>query len=311
MKQTIDTLLARLRMKQLQLLIALDEHKSMHKAATALAMTQSAASKVLQELESMFETQLFERSKSGMIPNQFGHSVIRHARLLVTDLGALCQDLADIRSGKGGRLAIGTIMGAVPDVVVPILNWLHARQPDLAIEVVEDTSRRLLTLLDDGHLDLYIGRASVAHDTGKYIYQPLRDEPVSVVVGFGHAEPVTETMGLGDLRGYRWVVYPNHMPMHGLLEREMDAAGVSMPAGAISTASPFVTLSLLERSNDIVALLPTDVADFFARRELLRILPIELRAKYQTFGIVTRKGGATSPAAAQFIQLLRDRNMVH
>ena len=102
MKQTINTLLARLRMKQLQLLIALDEHKSMHKAAGALSMTQSAASKVLRELEDMFETPLFERSKTGMIPNQFGHSVI-HARLLVTDLGALCQDIADIRSGKGGR----------------------------------------------------------------------------------------------------------------------------------------------------------------------------------------------------------------
>ncbi|HEX8887372.1 MAG TPA: LysR family transcriptional regulator, partial [Noviherbaspirillum sp.] len=51
MKQTIDTLLARLRMKQLQLLIALDEHKSMHKAAGALSITQSAASKVLHELE--------------------------------------------------------------------------------------------------------------------------------------------------------------------------------------------------------------------------------------------------------------------
>lgn len=311
MKQTIDTLLARLRMKQLQLLIALDEHKSMHKAATALAMTQSAASKVLQELESMFETRLFERSKSGMIPNQFGHSVIRHARLLVTDLAALCQDMADIRSGKGGRLAIGTIMGAVPDVVAPILNWLHARQPDLAIEVVEDTSRRLLTLLDDGHLDLYIGRASVALDSGKYIYQPLRDEPVSVVVGFGHPEVVAESMSLADLAGHRWVVYPNHMPMHALLEREMDAVGVSMPAGAISTASSLVTLSLLQRSNDIVALLPTDVADVFARKNMLRILPIELRAKYQTFGIVTRKGGAASPAATQFIHLLRDRNMVH
>jgi DNA-binding transcriptional LysR family regulator len=162
MKQTINMLLSRLRMKQLQLLIALDEHKSMHKAASALAMTQSAASKVLHELEDMFDTPLFERSKTGMIPNQFGHSVIRHARLLVADLGALCQDIADIRSGKGGRLAIGTIMGAVPDVVVPILNWLHTRQPNLAIEVVEDTSSRMLRLLDDGHLDLVIGRASVA-----------------------------------------------------------------------------------------------------------------------------------------------------
>jgi DNA-binding transcriptional LysR family regulator len=75
-------------MKQRQLLIALDEHKSLHKAAGVMAMTQSAVSKVLQELESMFE-----RIRNGMVPNQFGHTVIRHARLLITDLGALCQDM--------------------------------------------------------------------------------------------------------------------------------------------------------------------------------------------------------------------------
>ena len=309
--QTINTLLARLRMKQLQLLIALDEQKSMHKAASVLSMTQSAASKVLHELEDMFDTPLFERSKTGMIPNQFGHSVIRHARLLVTDLGALCQDIADIRSGKGGRLAIGTIMGAIPDVVVPILNWLHTRQPNLAIEIVEDTSRSMLTLLDDGRLDLVIGRASVATDTGKYLYQPLRDEPVSVVVGYSHPPMHDENLGLRHLEDHRWLVYPTHMPMHSLLEREMDSAGMTMPSNYISTASTFVTIAILERSNDIVALLPTDVADFFARQKILRILPIELSSTYQTFGVVTRKGAAMSPAADQFIQLLRDRNMVH
>src|SRR6476620_524917 len=210
MKQTINMLLSRLRMKQLQLLIALDEHKSMHKAASALAMTQSAASKVLHELEYMFDIPLFVGSKTGMIPNQFGHSVIRHARLLVTDLGALCRDIADIRNGTGGRLAIGTIMGAVPDVVVPLLNWLHTRQPNLAIEVVEDTSIRMLSLLDDGRLDLVIGRASVAADVGKYLYQPLRDEPVSVVVGYHHPQMDETNLGLQHLANHRWLVYPSN-----------------------------------------------------------------------------------------------------
>jgi molybdenum-dependent DNA-binding transcriptional regulator ModE len=55
MKSTLDVLMGRLRMKQLQLLIALDDHKSLHKASSAMSMTQSAASKALAELESMLE----------------------------------------------------------------------------------------------------------------------------------------------------------------------------------------------------------------------------------------------------------------
>jgi DNA-binding transcriptional LysR family regulator len=305
MKNTLNVLLSRLRMKQLQLLIALDDHKSMHKAAGAMAMTQSAASKALQELEAMLEAPLFERSKNGMIPNQFGHCVIRYARLLATDLTALCDDIAELRSGRGGRLAIGAIMGAIPDRVVPVLNELHASQPNLAIEIVEDTSARMLQQLDEGTLDLVIGRAAVSPDPARYRYQALGDEPLSVVVGSAHPPLSRKAVTLRDLAGHRWVTYPSHMPLHALLEREMDLAGMSMPVSPISTASTFVTVALLQQASDLVSVLPTGIAELFVKHKMLRILPVKLKSQSQTFGIVSRKGGVLSPPAEQFIELLQ------
>ncbi|WP_027801433.1 LysR family transcriptional regulator [Paraburkholderia dilworthii] len=307
MKNTLNVLLGKLRMKQLQLLIALDDQKSLHKAAGVMSMTQSAASKALQELESMFEAPLFERSKSGMIPNQLGHCVIRYARLVATDLAALCQDVAEIRSGRGGRLAIGAIMGAIPDCVIPAINQLHAGQPNLSIEVVEDTSARMLTQLDDGRLDLVVGRAAVAADPSKYQYRPLADEPLSVVVGYGHPPLRRKEVTLADLADHRWVMYPSHMPLHALLEREMDLAGLTMPDNPISTASTFVTVALLQNTADLVSLLPTAIAEMFVRQKMLRLVPVKLKSPSQTFGVVTRKGGVLSPPAGQFVELLRQQ----
>ncbi|MDW3688696.1 LysR family transcriptional regulator [Cupriavidus sp. CV2] len=305
MKATLDVLMSRLRMKQLQLLIALDDHKSLHQAASAMAMTQSAASKALQELEGMLDAPLFERSKTGMRPNQFGHCVIRYARLLATDLTALCQDMAEIRSGKGGHLAVGAIMGAVPDVLVPALETMQADQPNLSIEIVEDTSLRMLTLLDDGRLDLVIGRALVSGQPAKYHYQAIGDEPISAVVGYGHVAPRARELTFADLAGYRWIVYPGQMPMHELLQRELDMAGQGMPPNAITTASTFVTVAMLQRSAKLVSLLPTSVAVLFARHKMLRILPVRMQSRQQTFGVVTRRGGTLSAAATQLIRLLR------
>ncbi|MEX3636047.1 LysR family transcriptional regulator [Paraburkholderia sp. BR14320] len=305
MKDTLNVLLSKLRMKQLHLLIALDDHKSLHKAAGAMSMTQSAASKALQELESMLDAPLFERSKSGMIPNQLGHCVIRYARVVTSDLTALCQDVAEIRSGRGGRFALGAIMGAIPDCVVPALNQLHAAQPGLSIEVVEDTSARMLAQLDDGRLDLVVGRAAVAADPSKYQYRPLGDEPLAVVVGYQHAPLPRREMTLSDLAGHRWVMYPSHMPLHALLEREMDLAGLDMPDNPISTASTFVTVALLQSSAELVSLLPSAIAGPFVRHKMLRVVPVRLKSPSQTFGIVTRKGGVLSPPAERFIALLR------
>ncbi|EIJ46530.1 LysR family transcription regulator protein [Herbaspirillum sp. GW103] len=304
-QQRLNSLLSRLRMKQLQLLIALDEHQSLHKASSALAMTQSAASKSLAELEAMLDAQLFERTRSGLIPNQFGHCVIRYARLMATDLGSLCEEMAQIRSGRGGRLAIGAVMGALPELVVPAVDALQRRHPELSIDIVEQTSRQLLSLLDEGHLDLLVARASVSDNPGKYHYQPLSEEPLSVVVSGEHPRPRGRQMRLAALAGYRWVTYPSHMPLHAVLEREMDLAGVSMPGNAISTASTFVTVALLQQGTDMVSILPTAVAEMFVRRGMLRILPVKLRSMSQTIGIVTRKGGQLSRAGEAFVGLLR------
>lgn len=306
MKSTLDTLMSRLRMKQLQLLIALDDHKSLHKASSAMSMTQSAASKALAELESMLEAPLFERAKSGLVPNQFGHCVIRYARLLSSDLTSLCQEVADIRSGTGGRLALGAIMGAVPDVVVPVIDQLQQSHPGLAIEIVEDTSVRMLALLDDGRLDLVIGRSIVSDEPSNYHYQPLGDEPLSVVVGYDHPPFAANEVTFADLAGHRWVTYPGTMPMHALLQREMDLAGAPMPVSAISTASTFVTVTLLRHSADLVSVLPAGVASLFCKHGMLRTVPVRFRSRSQTFGIVTRKGGVLSPSARQFIARLQE-----
>jgi DNA-binding transcriptional LysR family regulator len=307
MNTTLDILMSRLRMKQLQLLIELDDHKSLHKASSAMSMTQSAASKALAELESMLEAPLFERAKSGLIPNQFGHCVIRYARLLSADLTSLCQEVADIRAGTGGRLAIGAIMGAVPEVLVPLVDELQARHPALSMEIVEDTSARMLIQLDDGRLDIVIGRSIVSDEPSRYHYQPLGDEPLSVVVGFDHPPMPPGEVSFADLAGHRWVTYPQTMPMQALLQREMDLAGLPMPLNTLSTASTFVTVALLQRSTDLVSVLPTGVADLFCKHKMLRVLNLRLKSRSQTFGIVTRKGGVLSLPARELVQLLKER----
>jgi len=53
------------------------------------------------------------------------------------------------------------------------------------------------------------------------------------------------------------------------------------------------------------------VAELFARHRMLRVLPVKLKSKSQTYGIVTRKGGVLSPSARQFVQLLRERGRAH
>ncbi len=297
--------MSRLRMRQLQLLIALDEHKSLHKASSAMAMTQSAASKSLAELEAMLEAPLFERTKTGLVANDFGRTVLRYARVLASDVASLCEEIGQVRSGTGGHLSIGVIMGAIPGLVAPVVSEMHEQFPNLAIELIEDTSARLLAQLDDGHLDLVVGRASVSSQPEKYRYQAIDDEPLRVVAGPSNPLGKRKRLDIGALADCRWVTYPATMPLRALLERELDLAGLPPPRAPISTASTFVTVALLQRSPTLVSMLPSDVASMFAQHGMLTTLPIELKSKSQTIGVVTRAQGNLSKAAQSFVKLLR------
>jgi DNA-binding transcriptional LysR family regulator len=297
------TMVSRLRFKQLRLLIALDEAKSLHKAAERVAITQPGASKALHEIESTLGASLFERTSQGLEANDLGRCAIRYARLINTDLAHLREEMLGILQGHGGRLCVGAIMGAVP-ALVEALARLRARQPQLAVEIVEATSARLLDLLDQGRLDLAICRTSVSKRPATYDCRVREPEPLVLVA---HPDsPLAHRAGLqlADLAESRWVVFPVNMPMRLTLEQAFREAGLSFPRYPIETSSTFTTLSLLAQDPTLVAVMPTDVARMALDHGILIALPLSLLARSEPIEIVTRHGASLSVPARWLIDEL-------
>ncbi|WP_339429462.1 LysR family transcriptional regulator [Pseudomonas taetrolens] len=295
MLPSLTTIISRLRLKQLRLLIALDEFGSLHKAAESVAITQPGATRALHEIESTLGSTLFERTSKGLVANDLGRCVIRYARLIHTDVAHLREEMLGIMQGHGGRLSIGVIMGAVP-VLVECLARLRAKQPELSVEIVEDTSARLLALLDEGRLDLAICRTSVSKHPAAYDCRLRDQEPLIVVANTGHRFAASESLVLSDLADSRWVVFPVNMPMRLTLEREFREAGLNFPTYPIETSSTFTTLSLLLQDPQLVAVMPVDVARMAVTHGMLVHLPLELKSRSEPYEIVTRQGVAlTAP----------------
>lgn len=302
---SLQSISARLRFKQLAFLIALDEGGSLHRVAQQLAMTQPGATKMLHEIETTFGARLFERSKRGVQVNELGRCVLRYARLLQSDLGHLREEITGVLTGKGGRLRIGAIGGAFPAVVIPALTRLRASQPTLSVNVREDTSAGLLAALDDGRLDLAICRTTVAPEPERYHYELLCDERVAIAVGPRNPLVAATSVTLAELAPLNWILYPSLMPLRTLLEREFREAGLPLPEYTTETSSIFVTLLLLQQENHPVALLTAENMDFCVRHGLGHQLPLELRARTEPYGIVTRRDAVLSPAASLMVAALR------
>jgi DNA-binding transcriptional LysR family regulator len=302
MLSSLDFIAARLKLRHFRLLISIDEHGALLKAADAVGFSQPGATKALQEIEEAIGSPLYVRTNRGLRPNELGQCVIRYARLICHDVAHMREDMVGILDGNGGRLAVGTIMGAVP-LLTDHLTQLLLSQPAIRVELVEDTSARLLELLDNGRLELAVCRTSVSARPEAYDDRRIWDEQLAVVANIRH--PLASGPAqLADLADNTWVVYAANMPMRRYLEQEFHNQGLRFPTSLIETTSAFATLALLQRNPQFVALLSTEVANVLSRTHTTTMLPVNLPARSEPYFLVRRRDRVLSPIAERLWQLM-------
>ena len=301
MLPSLSSVVSRLHLRQLRLLIALDEFGSLLKAAEQVGLTQPGASKALQEVEDTLGVSLFTRTNRGLRATEAGLCVIRYARLIQTNLGQMREEMEGLLQGHGGKLALGTIMGAVPFLTEMLMRLIH-KHPAISVELVEDNSAELLRLLDQGRLDLAICRTTISDRPDLYDSVNVREETLAVVANLHHPAAKRKRIELADLADARWVVYSANMPMRLLLEREFRQAGLRFPLHLVETTSAFATLSLLQKEPSFVALLSSDVATFCSSFGMTSVLPLRLRSRSEPYELVTRRGAPISPVARRLME---------
>src|SRR5947208_5111057 len=91
-----------LEVRHLKVLVAVADHGSVTKAATALGLSQPALSAQLRRIERAMGGPLFERSQDGVVPNERCRRVLAKARLVLADMADLA--LSPVRADAPGEV---------------------------------------------------------------------------------------------------------------------------------------------------------------------------------------------------------------
>ncbi|WP_110667767.1 LysR family transcriptional regulator [Salinicola halophilus] len=299
---TLEALMSRLRLRQLRLLMALEECGSIHKAAARVAISQPGATRALNEIESTLGATLFVRGTRGLTSTELGRCVLRYARLIQADVAHLREEMIGIRQGVGGHLAVGGTMGAI-GTLIDAVAMLRAEQPSLSLEIVEDTSEGLLRMLDQGRLDVALCRSSFGQRPSDYQRQGSFPEPLWVVGHPRHPLGDVASPRLVDLAERTWIVYPVSMPR--MLEQEFVAAGLPQPLRTLEISSTYGILAMIERDETALALLPERIASLPVSRGQIRRIPYRLTTDNPPFELLWRRDRELSAAAQRFVAKYR------
>ncbi|MGF6573285.1 DNA-binding transcriptional regulator, LysR family [Paraburkholderia fungorum] len=300
-----STIRKRLRLRHLQLMVALSETESLRRAADEMAMTQPAATKALQELEDTIGVSLFVRHARGMEPTIFGEAVMRYARVVFEDLDELREELAGIEAGDIGKVRIGAVMAPSPELLTQTIVKLKEAHPRLQMSVTIDTSDVLVQSLQQDQLDIVIGRIPDSFPALDLSFETLAEEALSIVVRPDH--PMAHAAvrpKLAELARYPWIIQPHPSPMRQVIDQTFRESRVAPPVSTVETSSILTTLSLL-RDSDMLAVLPSSVAQYYVELNAIAAVATPLRGRLAPYGLILRKNRRITPATQLVIDSIR------
>lgn len=295
-------LLSRLKLRQLRLLTAVAEEGTVLRGSQVLNIAQPAATKSIKELEDALGVQLFERSSRGVTPTDFGHVMIRHAKLILAQLRHASEEMQSLDEGLSGRVYVGTLLAASPSLLPRTLTLLRERRPGIAVTVTEGTIDRLMPSLRTGDIDVVLGRLPEHREREGLDQELLYLDSISIVARAAHPLVKRKEISLVELVDQAWIMPPPQTSLRRQLDFAFRSEGIEPPVDVIESVSILTNHSLLI-ATDMVAAMPTQVASVQAG---LCILPIVVDAASSRIGATTRGSAALSAAADYFMSVVRE-----
>lgn len=141
--------------------IAIDTHRSFHRAAHALGVSQPALTRALQTLEKEFGARLFERGKAECQPTAFGRVVLERARRILSEVAETRREIDLLHGLETGEFRIGIGSAGPQQWVGSAIGDLCADNPKLRVRIVELPGHQHADALMAGEIDVAVGEPSV------------------------------------------------------------------------------------------------------------------------------------------------------
>jgi len=292
--------LEQLRIRQLKFLTLLAAQGSLAATAEHLAMTPSAASMMLKEIEGIFATKLFRRQGRGMALTDEGRALLPRCQTVLGEVGAMGSTL----QGEGSPvLRVGAYPHTTTTVLPGLVKKLLAGPPAWRVQIVDGSADHLLKLLLQGEIDLLLGRlprqAAGTAAIDSLAQRVLYEGSLSVVAARAHPLAGRREVALADLLDWPWILPGTQSTTRVALVDAFLRRGLAPPVPVVESPSFFYSLSVVAQTD-----LLTCCVDSAAQQSghATAILPVTVGADPTPVAMVWRKNSAEARrAVAQLI----------
>ncbi|MEX0319326.1 MAG: LysR family transcriptional regulator [Ruegeria sp.] len=256
--------------RALEVFMAVSDTRHITLAASALGMTQSAASQQIKKLERALNTQLFDRTHRPVDLTHAGDLLRRRAFRILNEVEDLRSDLRHMQSSSLPILRVSMLASIATTLTTGIHELVHDRLsiPELSLAAGLATDHQIA--LDARQTDIAI-TSDPQFDLTDYDCIPILEEPFFLVLPEGYDDRTDDVQRIAQRLSF--VRFSSDAPVGRRtdqhlqrcrldLPRSMEADRASMVVAGVNTGKCFAILS------------PTLLIDAVAEGMNLRIEPL-------------------------------------
>ncbi|MBD8112238.1 LysR family transcriptional regulator [Priestia megaterium] len=266
------------------------EVKSFTKAADALALTQSAVSHAITNLESEFGFLLVNRNRSGITLTTEGETMLLAIRKVLQENEKVHQEAASLLGLAKGTIKIGIFKSVSTKWLPEIIRLMEKNYPEIQIQLKEGDYLEIEQWLLSGEIDC--GFINITHSSQFHIIS-LKKDRLLCVVSDQSALYHQKTVSFEDLEKEPFIM-PAYGGYHDI-KQLFEEHGIQ----------PDIRFELMDESA-ILSMVTHHLGISILPEMLLDSIPQELRAipfqvdSYRSIGLATRYH--LSPAAKKFAE---------
>src|SRR5262245_14014664 len=291
----------RMKLRDLHVLLTVSQCGSMGKAASQLAVSQPAISKVIADMEYALGVRLFDRNPRGVEPTIYARALLDHGAVAFDELKQAARHIEFLANPTTGELRVGSTIAIATGFIPAVIDRLSRRYPRLIFHLSAGETGATYRSLEERRVDLLVAPMFTPIVEDHMHADMLYDEPLVVVVGARSLWARRRKVELADLMDAAWTLPPLDSLYGSVVAEAFGAAGLDVPRATVFSSVTPVRSALLASGRFLSMVNQGSAARFGSANAALKVLPINLPTTRRPVGIITLKNRTLSPVAQLFI----------